>query len=224
MKTSVGFPRIPRIASLSVSIAAVLATLLTGCSTPGYKKSGATALSFQEMAMSLRSESIALDATMASLNELTQQPATDLKPQYKRFSHNLDHFIAAVNQTDNSAKRMQQKSKVYFDAWDQELATMKFGAVRESSENRKAAVLDHFNRVHSRYETDQAVARPLILYLSDIRRALETDLTAGGLAAVKNVVSTADANANKLQTALSQLTGELAESGMQFSSIVVLNQ
>ncbi len=60
-------------------------------------------------------------------------------------------------------------------------------------------------------------------YLQDIRRALRSDLTPGGLAAVKNVVTKADENAGKVQTALGRLATDLNASGTRMSSVVVQN-
>jgi hypothetical protein len=63
------------------------------------------------------------------------------------------------------------------------------------------------------------VIEPLISYLQDIRTALSTDLTVGGIRSVKTLADNASQNAQKVQTALARLSDELYESGARMSSI-----
>ena len=69
----------------------------------------------------------------------------------------------------------------------------------------------------------QGVVQPLIGYLQDIRRALNADLTSGGLESVKSIATNANENAGKVQTALKQLASDLTLSSARVSSIVAQN-
>jgi hypothetical protein len=60
----------------------------------------------------------------------------------------------------------------------------------------------------------------LIAYLRDIRTSLSVDLTAGGVASVKSLAENAQQNARKVQSALAQLSEDLAESGTRMSTLV----
>ena len=60
-------------------------------------------------------------------------------------------------------------------------------------------VAHRFETVSQSYQEAQTVVQPLIDYFEDIRRALNSDLTRGGLAAVKDIVGNADDNAAKVQ-------------------------
>jgi hypothetical protein len=101
---------------------------------------------------------------------------------------------------------------------------MQYEVIRDQSEDRRAEVTNRFETANRQYQETHAVVRPLIAYLEDIRRALNMDLTTGGLASVKSIVSNADENAAKVQMALARLANELAASGTRMSSVAVHNE
>jgi hypothetical protein len=112
-----------------------------------------------------------------------------------------------------------KKSAEYFQNWDKETSEIKYEAVRDQSVSRKTQVSNEFNTVNQRYRENQAVIEPLISYLQDIRTALGTDLTIGGIQSVKPLADNAEQNARKVQTALARLTDELSASGARMSSV-----
>src|SRR5947207_8883638 len=83
-------------------LSALTGLALVGCRTAGYKQSDATAVSSRELAENVQRENIHLDNTMASLKDLVNNPANDLKPQLKRYSHALDMLIASAERTEKS--------------------------------------------------------------------------------------------------------------------------
>jgi len=194
---------------------------LTGCVSSGYQKSEAAAASLQIAAGEVQAESRSLDATLSSLNDLVNKPPSDLKLQYEGFSSNLDHLIAAARRNEAVLRRVEEKSAAYFQSWDQDLATMNYEAVRARSQERKAEVTSNFDSVYRRYRETQATIQPLLDYFQDIRKALATDLTFGGIEAMKPTVSTVNENSSKVQTALARLADDLAASGARMSSIPV---
>src|SRR5205085_11539980 len=108
-------------------------------------------------------------------------------------------------------------------AWDKELATINYEVIREHSEARREEVAHRFETVSQSYQEAQTVVQPLIDYFEDIRRALNSDLTRGGLAAVKDIVRNADDTAAKVQTALSKLTNDLAAACSETSTFATQN-
>jgi uncharacterized coiled-coil protein SlyX len=194
-----------------------------GCRTTGYKKSDAAGRSLQKAAMEVQAETREIDVTLAALNDLVSKPEADLKPQFQRFSSALKRLTESAEQTDRTRLRMEEKSAEYFEAWDQQAAGIHYGKVREQTEARRAEVTNRFHAVNSRYLEAQAVVWPLITYFNDIRTALSVDLTAAGLDSVKDIVSNADQNARKVQTALGRLTDELTTSSTALSSTLPRN-
>ena len=202
-----------------VSMCAAAAVSICGCASNNYKLADSAGASLHKAAVEIQAESRAIDVTLVRLDDLVNKPGPDLKPQFGKFSASLDRLVAASKRAEKSAEVAHQKSAAYFQNWDKETTTIKFEAVRDQSVSRKTQVSDDFNTVNQRYRENQAVIEPLISYLQDIRTALSTDLTVGGINSVKGLAANAEQNARKVQTALAQLSDELSSSGARMSSI-----
>jgi hypothetical protein len=114
---------------------------------------------------------------------------------------------------------MEEKNAAYLAEWDKQLAAIDYGHIHEISEARRASVTNSLDTIQRRYQESQAAVQPLISYLLDIRRALSTDLTQGGLEALKGVAQNANNNVAKVQTALDALTTELTTFSAGLSSV-----
>jgi hypothetical protein len=204
-------------------VCSVVALILCGCAST-YREGDAASASLHKAAAEIRTESAAIDGTLASLDSLVNNPGPDLKPQFARYSHSLDRLVAASRQAEKSAAAAKQKSADFFDSWDKRTADIKYEAVRDQSVSRKTQVISEFNTVNERYRENQSVIDPLISYLQDIRTALSTDLTMGGIQSVKTLADNAAQNAQKVQTALARLSDELYDSGARMSSIAPRDQ
>lgn len=198
----------------------IFAVAFTGCHSIGYKTGDRTAVTFRDTSRTLAGENEALNFTISSLNDLVENPATDLKPQFKTYSESLDRLIASVEETDQAIAKLKERSQAYFVAWDSELEAMNYEAVRNQSESRRMEASNQVYAVVSRYEETQSVVKPLISYFQDIQKALGTDLTADGLSAARSIVENAANNTGKIQAALTQLTDETIASSERFSSTI----
>jgi len=203
---------------------AATAFALTGCATRGYVKSETAATSLHMAAGEVQAESRALDATLGSLNDLINKPPADLKLQYEAYSSQLDGLITSARRNDTVLRRVGEKNAAYFESWDKDLATMNYEVVRARSQERKSEVTANFDSVYRRYQEAQATVHPLLDYFQDIRKALSTDLTIGGIEAMKGTVSNVNENAAKVQAALAKLAGDLTASGTRMSSVTAQNR
>lgn len=203
----------------NVCAGALAACLLTGCNSTVYQKSDVAAISMQKAATEVQIEGRAMDQTIASLKELVADSNGDLRPPFKRFSKSLDRLITTAQHTQDTGKRMQEKNAAYLQAWDQQLQTIDYQHIRDLSEARRAEVTNRVAAVNRRYQESQAAVQPLISYLLDIRKALSTDLTPGGLESLKGIVQNATDNVGKVQTALEALTSELTNSSARMTSV-----
>ena len=146
---------------------------------------------------------------MAALNDLVNQPATDAKPQFLRFSKALDRLAASDKKAGKGANHLTRKRAEYFEVWDKEIAAIKDAEIRQSSEDRKAEVSKQFDTAIRAYDEARGSMRPLVDYLTDIRTALSADLTRQGLTAAQPSVANAKEKAAKAQSALTQSATEL---------------
>jgi hypothetical protein len=198
----------------------MLILFAAGCSSVGYKAGDSTADSLHLASRAIQVEQQALDATIGSLTELVNSPASDMKPQFKAYRVSLEGLVASVDKADKSMAHLRKKSAEYLDGWDSELAEMNYEIIRSSSEARKNVVSNQLESIYWRYQETQSVVKPFISYFADIQRSLGTDLTMDGLAAARAVVRNAEENTRKVQAALEQLTNEMNASSMRLSSVI----
>ena len=191
---------------------------LAGCASPGYKKSDAAAGSMSSAASEVQAESLALDVTRSSLNNLVDNPPADLRLGFNRYSEALDKLTARAQRTENTGRTMAHKSEAYFAEWDKQLTNITYEVIRNSSTTRRTEARGVFDTVNRRYKDTQSVVWPLITYLADIRQALSADLTLGGVNSVKPVVAHANANMDKVQASLAALATALDDARTRFSS------
>ena len=191
---------------------------LAGCHTTVYQQGDRAAGSSRAAATELQTQSQALEGTTATLSNLVYKPAPDLKPQFQSFSAALDGLAAAARRGGVTGSHLERSNALYFAAWDKQLTTITNADVRSRSEARKTEVSNQFNAAHNQYTQAQAALWSQVEYLQDIRRALSTDLTAGGLEAVKPLVRTASDNSNNVQTALTQARTNLTALSTAMSS------
>ena len=193
--------------------------LVSGCATNGYEKGDVAAAGMQKAATEVQAEQRALDGTVAALGELMNAQGGDLSIPFKRYSYSLDRLIAAAHRTETTGKTMEVKNAAYVDAWDRQLQSIDYQHIRDLSEARRTEVTNRMETVSRRYRESQATVQPLISYFEDIRKALSTDLTPAGLESLKEIVTNANNNVAKVQTALDALSTELADSSVKMSSI-----
>ena len=208
---------IVRAVQISTCIVAVI--YFNGCASSNYRKADAASDYLKTAGMKIDAENQSIDFAVRALDNLVNKPAPDLKPQFKHFSASLDQLVAASARAQKAAQEADKKSGEYFENWDKQTSEIKYEAVRDQSVSRKTQVSNEFNTVNERYRENQAVIEPLISYLQDIRTALSTDLTMGGVQSVKALADNAEQNARKVQGALAQLTDELSSSGERMSSV-----
>ena len=208
----------------SIGTCGLAAAWLSGCASTSYDKADSASESLHRAALEINAENRAIDFTMASLDDLANKPAGDLKPQFERFNSALDLLVDCSHRAEAAAARANKKTAEYFNAWDKESARISYEAVRDQSASRKAQVADELGNVNRRYHENQAVVEPLISYLEDIRRALSVDLTAGGVASVRGLAENANQNAQKVQLALGRISEDYVASAGRMSTVVAQGQ
>jgi hypothetical protein len=198
----------------------LLIMMLTGagCASPGYEKGNAAARALAQASAEVQVESRAIDAAVAALKNLVTEPAADLKPQFQAFRTALSQLEAAAVRTTKTGRVITNKSEAYLTEWEKQLGTINYEYIRERSQSRREEVRGQFDTLQRRYQEAQAAVDPLINYLRDIRVALASDLTTGGVEAIRNITANAQDNARKVQTALGNLDSDLQTTSQRLSS------
>ena len=202
---------------LSASLAAAV-LLVAGCASSGYEKAEDTSSTLEKAARNIHKGNGRIDAVLFALTSLVNSPDANLRPQFEKFDSAVGKLKELADDVNEQAAAMQTQGADYFRTWDEELAKIQNEDIRTRSTDRKNAVAARFDKVRASYVRTKADFVPFMSDLMDIRTALATDLTSGGLASIKSVANKANDNAVPLHESLSNLEADFQALGISLSS------
>lgn len=214
-------------ASLILSFAALTVALAisSGCASKGnYEKGASAGAGLQEAADKLTIGKGKIDTTLTALNDLVNSSQGDLEPKYKKFSASVNDLQTSAQHVNAAVKEMRDKGNEYFKAWDQQAAAIKNEDIKARSTERKAEMQKKFMDIKRSYILAGDAFKPFMADLKDIQTALGTDLTTGGLGAVKGAVEKANKNAVPLKASVDELATHFKDLGVAMSAAAAAAQ
>jgi hypothetical protein len=203
--------------TLSASIAAIV-LLMAGCASSGYEKAGDTSTTIEKTARNIHKGNGQIDAVLFSLSSLVNSPEANLKSQFGKFDSAVSKLESLSTDVNDQAAAMQSQGADYFRTWDEELAKIQNEDIRARSNDRKIAVAASFDKVRLSYVQTKAAFVPFMSDIKDIRTALATDLTSGGIDSIKSTANKANSNVTPLRESLSRLEADFRALGVAMSS------
>jgi hypothetical protein len=189
-----------------------------GCASSAHDQGHQTAAHIQTAAHHIAALPAAIDKTLASLNDLVNRPAADLRPQYKEYVFNLAVVEDAGKEIVDARIELGQQGKAYFADWDAQLAQIKNEDIKARSQGRRTEVAQQLQAIKRSYAETELVYRPFIAKLKDVQRYLSVDLTPDGVAAIQGTVTKAVADAGPLNASLTKLANAFKNLGLAMSS------
>jgi hypothetical protein len=202
----------------SLLSAALLALVAAGCSSPSYQKAENASSSLEDAAKVIHKGNGQIDAVLFAMSSLVNSPAADLKPQFEKFDSAVNTLESLSKEVNKESVAMQTQGADYFRNWDLELAKIQNEDIRARSTERKNTVAARFEKLRAGYVQTRTDFAPLMSDLKDIRTALATDLTTGGLASIKGSANEAQDNVAPLRVSLSRLEEDFKALGVSLSS------
>lgn len=198
----------------------VLTTSLfyAGCASSGYQQAGKTSTSLQETAKGIDQALLPLDNVVATLADLVNNPQPDITQQFKKYSAAVTKLESLSDDVRDHAAAMRAQGTAYFKNWDLELAKIQNEDIHSRSLDRKNAVAAHFEQVRVSYAQTSTEFAPFMSDLKDIRTALATDLTTGGIASIKDLSGKANAKVMPLRQSLIGLSTDFKTLGVALST------
>ena len=196
-----------------------IAALLAGCATSGYESGNKTAKNIQKAADKIGALSTQVDATLSALNDLVAHPQPDLRPQFKTFTAKMKTLDNSAKEITKARMAMGDEGKEFLAKWDAEVAQINNEDIKARSENRKAEVTAKLQAIKRSYAEAEVAFKPFAGDLRDIEKYLSVDLTTGGLAAMKDVVTQASVHATPLKQSLDKLAADFKSLGVAMSAV-----
>ena len=196
----------------------VLIGILAGCSSTGYQKAGATSEALQVAANRITNGILQIDATLTALTNLVNNPQGDLAPRYNKYCDDVANLRSMAADVNNKAIAMQAKGRDYFSAWEDQLATIKNQDIRQVSDNQMKDMMDKFQAVSTSYQQVRMRFKPFMSDLEDIQTYLGTDLTVGGIDAIKSTADKVNDQSASLKEAITKLADQFQQMGVSMSA------
>jgi len=175
----------------------------------GYKladKVGASIAEFRDEIVAVKKEA---DATMAALDQIVANAASDPRKSFKEFDKSVPRIDSAANKARKRADDMKKEGKNYFEKWEKDVATVKDADIRKLAEDRKAALQSAFNNIKTLMEPVRDQFQSWLGNLKDLQKYLSQDLTIGGIDAAKEQIAKTRNDGHAVQQSLEKVISEL---------------
>jgi len=192
--------------------------LLAGCASPGYQKAGATSEALQVAANRITNGILQIDVTLTALTNLVNNPQGDLAPRYKKYCDDVASLRSVAVDVNNKAIAMRAKGRDYFTEWEQQLATIKNQDIRQVSNEQMTEMIRKFQEVNNSYQEVRMRFKPFMSDLEDIQTYLGTDLTVGGIDAIKSTADKVNDQSASLKEAITKLADQFRQMGVSMSA------
>ncbi len=192
-----------------------LATLLVSATQASQEQ---LATSIKEAQLEASRTDAQLKATLEAINALTKQTKGDLRPAYNAYCAEVNKTEAAAGWTRTRVQWMAGDGRKYFQDWQTTVNSIANESLRKKSQKRLDAVQASYNKVQESLQLAGEKFRPFLSDLSDIQKALATDVTAGGVKAIKSTVKSANWNHQYVDKAIKSALKEMDKMEKALSS------
>jgi chromosome segregation ATPase len=198
--------------SIQLVVLAGAVMLIAGCKSSNYEKGAAAGAGLQASADKISQGSGKIDATLTSLNELVNNPG-DLPAQFKKYSGAVSDLESSAKDVQSKVASMRSKGNEYFKAWDEQTAQIHNEDIKSRSAARKEEMQKKFTEIKMSYTDASEAFKPFMSDLKDIQMALATDLTTGGVSAIKGAADKANKDAVPLKASVDKLATQFKDLG-----------
>ncbi len=192
-----------------ICLSAGLTGLVSGCKTSGYQQADKTGESIAAFRQEVLNGKKAIDATMASLDQIAATATTNPRKAFENYSKDVSNLESTAEKVRKRAQEMREKGKAYFAQWEQELAQVKNPEIQQLAAQRKAKLNETFDSIRSVSEPLRAQFDPWMSDLKDLRTYLANDLTISGIDAAKSLFHKTHTEGLEVQKSMDALIAEL---------------
>lgn len=204
-----------RIVQVAVAVA-VLA--VGGCSSTGRSTSTKTSSAVKDLQHRIATGETNMNAAVGALVSLVDKPEADLRPQYKAFLSALDKLEAQIKKGQSQSGALKSQADAYFAKWEEESKTIENEQIKAAMEARRAAVKAMFAKIDTEFKTGKPIFEQFMRDLRETKKALDFDLTPGGVTAIKPIVAKAQKESVDIVKHLAAIRGELDKVAKEMSA------
>ena len=159
-----------------------------------------------------------LKATLAALTKLSAQKSGNLRPAYDAFAAEIPRTDAAAESTRTRARWMAGDGMQYFTDWQNTIKAINNASLQKKAQKRFDKVKTSYGKVEVAMQSAAEKFNPFLSDLKDIQKTLSTDVTAGGVKAVRSTVRSANWNHHAVDGAIQSALKEMNKMEKALSS------
>ncbi len=211
--------RIQSIASL-LGIMFILMGMIKGCTSTGIERSEKATTTMQTVDSDIKLIVVQLDATGASLNELTKPGQSDIRKAFDLYTDNVSKMVTMEKDFSKHADEMKSRGKEYFEEWKKEGSEYKNSQIQQLSEQRRMNLSEIYSGIA---QNSIGVKSAFKAYVSDVKEIqiyLSNDLTPKGIDAIVPISRKVVVDGDNLkyaiknaQSAIDRARVEMAQTG-----------
>ena len=208
-----------KLISSNLSLSAALG-LLAGCVSPSYDKGATTSAALTSAAGAVSRTSASVNAVLGALNTLAFKSEGDLRRQYDALVTATESLAQSNENLAAKAMALREAATAHSESWSNQLDSLQSPELRQRGSDRLNEVASRLRALDDRYSSVKNALRPFMADVRDIQTYLGADLTAGGLASLKDIVSETKVEALPLRDSLKQLRSSLTSLGAALSPVL----
>ncbi len=159
-----------------------------------------------------------LKSTLSALNALTKQKQGDLRPAYNTYCSEVAKTDASATLTRARVLWMAGDGRKYFQDWQDTVNGIAKESLRKQAQKRLDSVKTSYDKVDASLQLAGEKFKPFLSDLTDIQKVLATDITAGGVKAIKSTVRSANWNHQFVNKAIKSALKEMDKMEKALSS------
>ncbi|MFZ2630096.1 MAG: DUF2959 family protein [Desulfosalsimonadaceae bacterium] len=208
------------------SVAFLFATIfiavigIAGCASTGIERSKEARTTMKTVDNDIKLIVALLDATDASLNELTRSGQSDAKMAFDLYTANIEKIVEIEKDFGKHADEMKDRGEEYFEEWQKEGDEYKNPQIQELSEQRRKELIEIYKRIPLNSIGVKEAFKAYVSDAKEIQIYLSNDLTSKGIDAIapisRRVASDGDMLKNAIKTlemSIERARAEMSQTG-----------
>ena len=146
--------------------------------------------------------------TLEELSRLTVA-GVELRPQFDKFKSELAKMEEKAKGARERADSMREKGQAFFSEWEQQVKTIQNEDIRKEAAKRLAKRKKSYDKILSTMQEAKAELVPFMSDLNDIKKLLESELSASSVASTKSLIRQANWHGEDVRDSLTDVEKEL---------------
>lgn len=196
----------------SITLTALLALALLPAPLATAADSAERAAIVKEKIRNLRAECAATrNQVTLTLEELSRLavPGVELRPQFDKYKAELVKMEEKAKGTRERSVSMREKGHAFFSDWEQQTKEIRNEDIRKEALKRLDKRRKSYNKILSASEEAREQFVPFMSDLNDVRKLLESELSASTVASTKGLIRQANWHGEDVKESLLDMEKEL---------------